>query len=281
MKQVTTSLEINEAVSKARLQGQKIAFVPTMGSLHAGHITLMREARQHGDIVVVSIFVNPTQFNDPKDFEKYPRELEKDLEKCRLAGVDIVFTPERKEMYPVCDMRTPPTLPAVALPLEGQFRPGHFLGVIDVVSRLFQIVQPHAALFGMKDYQQVRVIEDMVKERGFDVQIIRVPTMRTKEGLAMSSRNSRLSEEGLEQALALQKALKAAQFLYDKGERDAKAIEDKIRSGLARQEGIQLEYVAVVDADTLLPISKIEKPALVALAAFVEGVRLIDNCLLG
>lgn len=263
-----------------RAKGQKIAFVPTMGALHEGHLALMREARKHGDAVVVSIFVNPTQFNDPKDFEKYTRDLEGDLKKCEGAGVDIVFAPTVDEMYPSDDALPEIPLPEVAKPLEGKFRPGHFEGVVAVVSRLFRIVAPHDAVFGLKDYQQVRVIEELVKSQKIPVAILRHFTLRERDGLAMSSRNVRLSKDGRQKALLLSKSLKAAEYLFQKGERDPAVVEKKI-SGSLTKEGIQIDYVAVVDAETLAPLASLDRPAVLALACFVDGVRLIDNCILG
>ena len=234
MENLNTTKEITAFSARAHQGGKKIAFVPTMGALHEGHLALMREARKHGDVVVVSIFVNPKQFNDPKDFEKYTRDLEGDLRKCEGAGVDVVFTPSVDEMYPPDDASPALPLPKVAQPLEGKFRPGHFEGVVAVVSRLFRMIQPDAALFGLKDYQQVRVIEEMVKSQKSKVKIVRHPTIREKDGLAMSSRNVRLSAEGRQKALLISKALKAAEYLYQKGERNPETLRQKIEQGLTK-----------------------------------------------
>ncbi len=279
MKEISSALEMQQLSRKAHAAGKTITFVPTMGALHEGHLSLMREARRFGDLVVVSIFVNPKQFNDLKDFEKYSRDLPEDLKKCEEAAVDVVFAPSVDEMYPANDPSPELPLPAVAKPLEGASRPGHFEGVVAVVSRLFRIVQPQAALFGLKDYQQVRVLEEITKAARLPVTIIRHPTVREKDGLAMSSRNVRLSPEGRQKAALISKALKAAEYLHAKGERNPDVIRKKIEQGLIKEK-IQIDYVSVVDADSLEPIVSIQKSALVAIAVFIDGVRLIDNCVL-
>jgi len=279
MNVVTSAAAMSQIATEARSSGKKIAFVPTMGALHDGHLALMREAGKHGDVVVVSIFVNPKQFNDPKDFEKYTRDLESDLKKCEGAGVDAVFTPPVGEMYPEHDSSPEVPLPDVAKPLEGKFRPGHFEGVVAVVSRLLRIVQPDVAVFGMKDYQQVRVIEEMVAAANFPIRIVRYQTVREADGLAMSSRNVRLSSQGRQTASFLSKTLKAAEYLFQKGERNPAVIATKIEEALAKEK-IKIDYIAVVDAVTLEVPASLERPSLVAIAAFVEGVRLIDNCIL-
>lgn len=280
MKTLQTAKEMASFADAARKTGKKITFVPTMGALHKGHLALMREARDHGDIVVVSIFVNPRQFNDPKDFQKYARDLPGDLKMCESEAVDVVFTPSNEDIYPPNESPSSIPLPAVAIPLEGISRPGHFKGVVEVVSRLFRIVRPDAAVFGMKDYQQVRVIEEMVKEQGLNVAIIRHPTIREPKGLALSSRNARLTQEGRRKAIFLSMSLDAAKYLFQKGGSDPAAIEKKIVEALTREK-LRIDYVAVVDAVTLQKIPLLDRPAVLAIAAFVEEVRLIDNCLLG
>ncbi|HSA60400.1 MAG TPA: pantoate--beta-alanine ligase [bacterium] len=264
----------------ARLAGRKIAFVPTMGALHEGHRALFREARRHGDVVVVSIYVNPRQFNDPEDFRKYARNLEGDLKQCEAEGVDAVFAPADAEIYPAEDDSAEVPVPEVAMRLEGASRPGHFDGVVAVVSRLLRIVKPQAAVFGMKDYQQVRVIEEMVEEQKMGVEIVRHPTVHEKGGLAMSSRNARLSPEGRKKALALSRSLEKASSLFSAGERTAKKLRDAVLKEVSRDPQIKVDYVAVVDAETLEDLLILDRPSLVAVAAIVEGVRLIDNCLL-
>ncbi|QQR79743.1 MAG: pantoate--beta-alanine ligase [Deltaproteobacteria bacterium] len=193
---------------------EKIAFVPTMGALHSGHLELVKEAKKQASIVVVSIFVNPTQFNNPEDFKKYPQNLPSDLKKCEENGVDIVLAPTTDDMY--AEKEDPIPLPDVALPLEGALRPGHFQGVVTIVSKLFKLVQPDVALFGLKDYQQVRVIQEMTVQQKFPIQILPCPTVRSPEGLALSSRNERLSSSGLQKALKLPQTLKLAQDLFKK-----------------------------------------------------------------
>lgn len=282
MKTFKTAAAMSEFSKGAHEAGQKIAFVPTMGALHEGHLALMREARRHGDVLVVSIFVNPKQFNNPQDYEKYARDPKDDLKKCEAAGVDLVFAPTVKEMYPADDPAPVIPLPEVAKPLEGVSRPGHFEGVVAVVSRLFRIIRPDVAVFGMKDYQQIRVIEEMVASGKMTVKILRHPTVREKDGLAMSSRNARLSAAGHRKASALSRALRKAETLYKGGERDPRRLEREIKNFLEAAGGVTVDYVAVVDADTLSNRGTPEAPPIMiaALAAFVEGVRLIDNCLL-
>src|SRR3989338_1574625 len=197
MKVVTRAGEMKGISESARREGKRIVLVPTMGALHEGHLSLLREGKKRGPLLVVSLFVNPAQFNDRRDFEKYPRDLPADLKKCEGEGADIVFAPDEKEIYPPGETKTAIPVPAAGQPLEGRSRPGHFAGVVQVVSRLFAIVQPHAAVFGLKDYQQLRVIQEMVKEQGPDVEIVACPTVRTPEGVALSSRNARLSPTGL------------------------------------------------------------------------------------
>lgn len=280
MKVIRTATQMTDEATVTRKAGKKIAFVPTMGALHEGHCALFREGKRHGDAVVASIYVNPRQFNDPADFEKYARDLEGDLRKCEGAGVDIVFAPTDAEIYPAEDHSSEIPVPEVASRLEGASRPGHFDGVVAVVSRLFRIVKPHAAVFGMKDYQQVRVIEEMVKQQKMGISIIRHATIREKDGLAMSSRNARLSPKGRVTALALSRSLEKAKTAFKAGTRDAKGIETLVTQNLASEPGVTVDYVAVVDADSLDDLGQIDRPALVAIAAVVEGVRLIDNGLL-
>lgn len=280
MKVAKSVTEMKNLSQEARAAGKKVAFVPTMGSLHEGHLALFREGKKRDDLLVVSLFVNPTQFNNEEDFEKYPRDLESDLKKCERENVDIVFAPSAEEMYPPGEKEAPIPLPAVAKPLEGVSRPGHFQGVVQIVAKLFRIVRPHIAFFGQKDYQQLRVIQEMVKQQNFDVEIVSCPTVRTPEGLAMSSRNARLSPQGLKIALALPRSLKAAESLFLQGERNASRIQKNVEKELSRERSVRIDYAAVVDAETLQETKTVRKQALVAIAAFVEGVRLIDNCLL-
>lgn len=280
MKLVKSAAEMRAISGRARQEGKKISLVPTMGALHEGHLALFREVRRQGDVLVVSIYINPRQFNDAEDFRKYARDLEGDLKKCEAEGVDVVFAPPDSEIYPPADKAPIVPVPSVAAPLEGASRPGHFAGVVDVVSRLFRLVRPQTAIFGLKDYQQVRVIEEMVKEQKMDVRIFRHPTVREKDGLAMSSRNARLSPKGRAAALAISRSLRAAEKLYSAGERRAPVIQSAVLTELQREPGITVDYAAVVDAETLKELPTLNRPGLVAVAGSVEGVRLIDNGLL-
>lgn len=280
MKIVTQTDKMSRWARETRKAGKTIVLVPTMGALHAGHLALFREGRRKGDVLIVSIFVNPAQFNDPSDYERYPRELETDIEKCRKEKVDVVFAPAKDGMYPAGERPERILLPDVANVLEGPSRPGHFEGVVRIVSKLFRIVEPHVAIFGLKDYQQVRVIQEMVKGQKFPVIILSCPTVRTREGLALSSRNSRLSEQGREKALLISRTLKAAQYLVSHGEKKTDVILKKLKKGLMKEEDFRIDYLRIVDAETLEEIEIITRPALLAVAAFVEGVRLIDNCIL-
>ncbi len=277
MKVIIPISEMREICQKARQENKTIAFVPTMGALHEGHLALFREGRKKADLLIVSIFVNPTQFNSSEDYQKYPRQMEPDLKKCRDEKVDFVFTPDKKEIFSKKEKDIP--LPPVALPLEGQLRPGHFAGVVMIVHKLFQIIQPHIAVFGLKDFQQVRVIEEIVKSQKLNVKILPHPIVRNPEGLALSSRNQRLSPAGLKKALQIYKALQEAQTLFEKGERSPAKLKDRITQEL-EYGSLKIDSVAIVDAQSLEKIKNIQHPTLVAIAAFVEGVRLIDNCVL-
>lgn len=280
MRVITTALETMDLISRSREKGKTVTFVPTMGALHEGHLALFREAQKRGDLVVVSIFVNPTQFDDKQDYEKYPRHLAADLKACEKVGVDVVFAPSELEIYPTDDRSPPMSVPAVARALEGASRPGHFDGVVSVVSRLFRIVNPEIAIFGQKDYQQLRVIQEMVHEQGMTIEIVGHPIVRTKEGLAMSSRNERLSPEGRRKALALFRGLQSCEELFLQKEREPARLTASVRQVLEGEKEIEIDYVTLVDAQSLEEISKITKSCVVLIAAFVEGVRLIDNCLL-
>ncbi len=257
--------------------GKTIGFVPTMGALHAGHISLIERAKSENDLAVCSIFVNPTQFNNPEDLKKYPRTLEKDCEMLKAVGCDVVFAPSAEEMYPSLpqlkmDFGTLETV------MEGKFRPGHFNGVGIVVSKLFNIVKPEKAYFGLKDLQQVAVIRRMVQDLSFDLEIIPCPTLRETDGLAMSSRNTRLSPEARALAPQIYKALNLAKEKLQAG---ASVSEMKVAvdDHFAMYPDFEVEYFEAADFDTLLPIeAKITdgKTAL-CVAAFLGGVRLIDN----
>jgi pantoate--beta-alanine ligase len=274
------NIEKMKAVShRARQEGKTIALVPTMGALHEGHLTLMDYARARADWVVVSIFVNPIQFGPKEDFERYPRDLETDLLLSEKRGVDIVFAPHPREMYPE-DFQTQVTVEKVTRPLCGAFRPGHFPGVTTVVLKLFNIVNPHLAVFGQKDYQQWVVIRQMVRDLNLDIEVAGVPTVREKDGLAMSSRNVYLSPEERDSALSLFKALNQARTLFRRGERRASALLKKVRETIASHPGTRIEYAQICDPLTLEEITQIHDRALLALAVWVGSTRLIDNCIL-
>lgn len=258
----------------------KIGLVPTMGALHAGHISLIEEAKSRTDIVVCSIFVNPTQFNDPKDLEKYPRPIEQDIALLESAGCDVLFLPSVEEMYPSPQEEWHIDLGQLDQIWEGEHRPGHFQGVTQIVYKLFQIVQPDAACFGQKDFQQIMVIQKMLDITKLPIQIIICPIIRDPEGLALSSRNARLSAEGKKKALVISKALRTVKedFLSDTPQNLKHAAEQIIQS----DPDVRLEYFAICETRSLAEATTLEADkAYIALAvAWVEGVRLIDNMLL-
>lgn len=257
-----------------------VGLVPTMGYLHAGHMALVERARRENDIVVVSIFVNPTQFGPGEDFERYPRDEKRDLAQLRKAGVDFVFTPSPSEMYPE-GFSTYVTVEGLSDKLEGAFRPGHFRGVATVVAKLFSIVLATRAYFGQKDAQQVVVIRRMARDLNLPHEIVAVPTVREEDGLAMSSRNVYLDAEERQSALVLSRALFMARDMYEKGERSAVEIRTAIRAMLDAEPGVKTDYVTVSDPETLEEMDRVEGRALVALAARVGKTRLIDNLVLG
>lgn len=258
-----------------------VGFVPTMGYLHEGHLSLVRRARQDCGHVVVSVFVNPTQFGPNEDFERYPRDTGRDLGLLSGLGVDVVFMPSVDEMYPPgfdqwVEVRGP-----LAERLEGAARPGHFRGVTTVVARLFRIVRPHRAYFGQKDAQQLRVVRRMVEEQGLPVEIVPMPTVREPDGLAMSSRNVYLSPEERERALVLSRSLALARrMVMEDGVRDAEEVRKAVRETIAQTRGVELEYVSVSDEESFLEVNEIQRPVLVLVAARVGATRLIDNVVL-
>jgi pantoate--beta-alanine ligase len=267
---------------EARDSRGRVAFVPTMGALHAGHLSLMKVAREHGEHVVVSIFVNPTQFGPREDFNRYPRPIEDDLAKCREAGVDLVFNPSPEEMYPTGKTDIVVDLPNLTEVLEGKHRPGHFRGVCRVVAKLFNIVDPQSAFFGQKDFQQFRVISAMVETLDFPIEVIGCPTLRDPDGLAMSSRNQYLSEDERERALSISRALMTARNEVKSGVRQANRLVATMRGivldvGTLGRIPVSIDYVAAVDPLTLKPVDILEGPAVLAIAARVGNTRLIDN----
>jgi pantoate--beta-alanine ligase len=256
-----------------------LGFVPTMGALHAGHRALVEAARQRCSVVAVSIFVNPTQFAPNEDFSRYPRTLDDDCRMLQAAGVDLVFTPSAETMYPP-GASTFVDVEEVGGRLDGASRPGHFRGVATVVSKLFHIVQPDFAFFGQKDAAQVAVLRRMVRDLNFPVTLVVCPTVREADGLALSSRNRYLSPQERLHALSLSRALQAAALQAQQGETNADRLAHAMRSALQQEPSLRIDYVAVVDADSLLPVADVRHGALLAVAAYVGNTRLIDNLLL-
>jgi len=268
--------EVREALAPARLSGRSIGLVPTMGALHEGHLSLLRRARADNDVVVMSLFVNPTQFNDAGDLDAYPRDEARDLELAAREGVDYVFAPAADQLYPP-GFSTTVSVAGVTEPLEGAHRGrGHFDGVTTVVTKLFNIVAPDAAYFGQKDAQQAIVIRRLVADLDMPVRIEVCPTVREPDGLALSSRNAHLSPPDRQRAAALHRALERARSAAASGERDPNALAQAARS-LLREQGIAPEYFELVDADTLAPAAQINGNVLAVVAARVGTTRLIDN----
>jgi len=259
---------------------EPVGFVPTMGYLHEGHLVLVRRAKAENASVVVSIFVNPTQFGPQEDFKKYPRDPERDLALLEKEGTDVVFMPAVDEMYPPNFNRWV-EVGKVSERLEGASRPGHFRGVATVVARLFNIVQPDRAYFGQKDAQQLLVIKKMVAELNMNLEIVGVPTVREGDGLAMSSRNTYLNPEERKAAAVLYQALTLAQKLWSQGEKDAKAIIRQMTELIQKQPLAEIDYISVADAETLDELDRVKPPALVSLAVKIGRTRLIDNVVVG
>ena len=271
--------QVRRAVREARGRGRKVGLVPTMGALHEGHASLIRAARGETGCVVVSIFVNPAQFGPGEDLSRYPRPLEKDMELCRREGVDAVFTPSAAEMYPE-GFATSVRVAGLSEKMCGAFRPGHFDGVCTVVAKLFAIVQPDVAYFGEKDAQQLAIIRRMAADLNLPPEIHGCPIVREPDGLALSSRNAYLSADERRRAPALSAALAEAKLALAAGERDAAKVAAAVRRRLEAAAGVEIQYVAVVDPDTLADLARIADKVLVAVAAKVGATRLIDNVLL-
>jgi len=276
MQVVETIGEIREL--RRQLSGS-VGFVPTMGYLHQGHLALVRRAREENRTVVVSIFVNPTQFGPREDFGAYPRDLNRDLKLLEEGGADIVFVPSSEEMYPL-DFSTWVDVEKVTERLEGAIRPGHFRGVATVVAKLFNIVQPTKAYFGQKDAQQAVVIKRMVADLNMDLEIAVVPTVRESDGLAMSSRNTYLNPEERQAATVLFKALSLAKQLWQGGEKDTSKIRQRMASLIQKEPLAKIDYVSVADAETLEELETIDRPAVASLAVRIGKTRLIDNVIL-
>jgi pantoate--beta-alanine ligase len=273
--------EIRAELSAIRGRGETIEFIPTMGALHEGHLSLVRLARSAGGCVVVSIFVNPTQFGPHEDFDTYPRDLNRDLAVLKADGGALVFAPSAPEMYPGGSIDTTVDPGAIGGVVEGFYRPDHFKGVATVCVKLFNIIQPHRVYLGQKDAQQVAVLRQMVAELDLPVELVVGPTVREEDGLAMSSRNSRLDPDGRRAATGLYRALSLARQMADEGETSAHELRAAAWSLLERQPGVRVQYVDVVDPRTFRPVERVAAESLMVLAAFVGSVRLIDNITVG
>ena len=280
MRRIQRVAELREVLGSARARGQRVGFVPTMGYLHEGHLSLVDEARRLTDVVVMSIFVNPLQFGPNEDLARYPRDLEGDAAKAESHGVDLLFVPDANEIYRQ-PTRVVVSARALAARWEGAARPGHFEGVLTIVAKLFNIVQPHVAIFGQKDIQQATLVRAMVEDLDVPVEIVVSPTVREPDGLAMSSRNTYLDAPARERALGLSRALRSVQSAYVAGERRAAALEAIARAQLAERGITEVDYVAIADPATLEPMSHASDGTIVALAARVGRTRLIDNAILG
>lgn len=279
MRIITHISEMQSLTNSARKQGQKIGFVPTMGFLHEGHLSLMQQARQESDIVCASIFVNPTQFGPTEDLDRYPRDHEGDCLKCKTAGVDILFMPDAKEMYPEKPFVFV-SVDGISDTLEGAIRPGHYRGVATVVAKLFNIVKPHTAFFGQKDYQQCIVIKHMVRELNMDINISVQPTIRETDGLAMSSRNTYLNTGERQVAATIFKTLSAAEKLVKSGVNEPEKIRHEMHGILMEEKKFSIDYIAIVDPETLAPLSTAAQKMAILVAVRLGRTRLIDNILI-
>ncbi|AQV80329.1 pantoate--beta-alanine ligase [Escherichia coli] len=268
---------LRQQIRRLRMEGKRVALVPTMGNLHDGHMKLVDEAKARADVVVVSIFVNPMQFDRPEDLARYPRTLQEDCEKLNKRKVDLVFAPSVKEIYPNgTETHTYVDVPGLSTMLEGASRPGHFRGVSTIVSKLFNLVQPDIACFGEKDFQQLALIRKMVADMGFDIEIVGVPIMRAKDGLALSSRNAYLTAEQRKIAPGLYKVLSSIADKLQVGERDLDEI-ITIAGQELNEKGFRADDIQIRDADTLLEVSETSKRAVILVAAWLGDARLIDN----
>ena len=279
METIRTVEEMKRRASELRDAGSVVGFVPTMGSLHEGHLSLIRQAAALADTVVVSIFVNPTQFGPAEDFESYPRDLERDGALAAEAACDILFAPEAADVYPA-HYATVVHVQHLTRRLCGAFRPGHFDGVTTVVAKLFGIVRPHLAVFGQKDGQQLAVIERMVADLNMDVTIVPGPTVREDDGLAMSSRNAYLTDDQRRDAVVLFESLELARSLYEAGETDADEVVGRMRELIDAKASTEIQYVEAVDRATMDPVSELREDAMIALAVHFGTTRLIDNIVL-
>jgi pantoate--beta-alanine ligase len=279
VKRIPTIADMKAACRQATRSGKTLGFVPTMGALHEGHLSLVRAAKARCDVTAVSIFVNPLQFAPTEDLDKYPRPLERDAGMLEQLGVDLLFLPTVDEMYPP-GAQTHVQVNELSTKLDGASRPGHFRGVATVVTKLFEIVRPDCAFFGQKDAAQVAVLRKLVNDLDMDVEIVVCPIVREEDGLAMSSRNIYLTPEQRQQSLVLHRALMRVQTLADQGERSAAKLIEAGKQVIAEEPAARLDYFAVVDPNTLDPVADVTHPSLVAVAAYFGTTRLIDNILL-
>jgi pantoate--beta-alanine ligase len=276
MIELSTIPDLKSWTRSQRAAGRRIGFVPTMGYLHEGHLSLVDEARRRADVVAMSIFVNPLQFGPAEDLARYPRDLPRDRALASARGVDALFVPSTEAMYPGgSEVRVTPG--AAAERWEGAARPGHFAGVLTAVAKLFHLVEPDLACFGRKDVQQLMLIRQMVRDLDWPLEIIAAPTVREPDGLALSSRNAYLGAEDRKRALVLSRALEAAHQAWLAGETRAAAIEDRMRQELRTQPQVTVEYIAIMEPETLAPVATADPRTVVAIAARVGGTRLIDN----
>lgn len=271
--------QMQKESERLREEGKRIGLVPTMGYLHEGHLSLVRIARERSNVVVMSIFVNPTQFGPGEDFHSYPRDFNRDVKLAEKEGCDIIFYPTVEEMYPQ-GYATYVNVERLTEGLCGRSRPGHFRGVTTVVTKLFNIVKPHIAVFGQKDAQQAFVIKRMVRDLNFDIEIVVGPTIREKDGLAMSSRNTYLSERERKDALVLYQSLKLAQNLLSSGERDPKKVVKEMEKLIRTKKSALIDYISIVDSENLQEVERIEGEVLIALAVKIGKARLIDNIII-
>ena len=279
MKQLPTIAEMKAACREVTRRGKTLGFVPTMGALHDGHLSLVRASKSCCDVTAVSIFVNPLQFGPTEDLAKYPRSLERDATMLEQLGVDLLFIPSADEMYPA-GARTYVTVEGLSDKLDGASRPGHFRGVATAVAKLFEIVRPDSAFFGQKDAAQVAVLRKLVNDLNLDVELVVCPIVREKNGLAMSSRNAYLTSEQRQQALVLHRSIMRVQAAANTGNHDAARLVEAGKQVIAEEPGVRLDYFAIVHPDTLDPVTDTSHGALVAVAAYVGATRLIDNLLL-
>lgn len=269
--------KLKENIQEWKQKGETIGFCPTMGTLHAGHMDLVTQSKKQCSKTIVSIFVNPTQFNDPKDFDSYPINTDNDLQYCQEQGVDLVFLPSVDVMYPKSLTPIQMSIPSLQSTLCGRTRPGHFEGVLQVVSKLFHLTEPHFAFFGLKDYQQFRVISALVLELNFPLQVIGVPTKREQDGLAMSSRNLRLTPKDRETATLIPRMFQLAKKTLVGGEKNINTWKEILTEFLLTGINVKIDYLEVVDPITLQPVINLTGDILLATAVFVGEVRLIDN----